>query len=108
MHVLSNAHHTPDNAVGSACIARSHEAVIRVYDSAAKVIERHEHKGDFKESHGKGFYEHQSRTGVGWYIPSRLQLCVREHHGWMRPTHFRKIKGSIIYSAGSHDFCFVR
>ena len=52
---LSNAHHTPDNAVGSACIARSHEAVIRVYDSAAKVIERHEHKGDFKESHGKGF-----------------------------------------------------
>jgi hypothetical protein len=29
--------------------SRSHDAVIRVYDSAGKVIETHEHKGDFKE-----------------------------------------------------------
>jgi hypothetical protein len=29
--------------------SRSHDAVIRVYDDAGKVIETHEHKGDFKE-----------------------------------------------------------
>ena len=29
--------------------SRSHGAVIRVYDAAGKVIETHEHKGDFKE-----------------------------------------------------------
>jgi hypothetical protein len=29
--------------------ARSHDAVIRVYDEAGNVIETHEHKGDFKE-----------------------------------------------------------
>jgi hypothetical protein len=29
--------------------SRSHDAVIRVYDSAGNVIETHEHKGDFKE-----------------------------------------------------------
>jgi hypothetical protein len=29
---------------------RSHDAVIRIYDAAGKVIETHEHKGDFKES----------------------------------------------------------
>jgi hypothetical protein len=28
---------------------RSHDAVIRVYDSAGNMIETHEHKGDFKE-----------------------------------------------------------
>jgi hypothetical protein len=28
---------------------RSHDAVIRVYDGAGNVIERHEHAGDFKE-----------------------------------------------------------
>jgi len=28
---------------------RSHDAVIRVYDSASNVIETHEHIGDFKE-----------------------------------------------------------
>jgi len=27
----------------------SHDAMIRVYDAAGKVIETHEHKGDFKE-----------------------------------------------------------
>jgi hypothetical protein len=27
---------------------RSHDAVIRVYDAAGKVIETHERKGDFK------------------------------------------------------------
>ena len=29
--------------------SRSHNAVIRVYDSMGKVIETHEHAGDFKE-----------------------------------------------------------
>jgi hypothetical protein len=29
--------------------SRSHDAVIRVYDAAGNVIERHEHKGNFKE-----------------------------------------------------------
>jgi hypothetical protein len=29
--------------------SRSHDAVIRVYDDAGKVIETHEHMGDFKE-----------------------------------------------------------
>jgi hypothetical protein len=29
--------------------SRSHDAVIRVYDSAGNVIETHEHGGDFKE-----------------------------------------------------------
>jgi hypothetical protein len=28
---------------------RSHDAVIRVYDAAGKVIETHKHTGDFKE-----------------------------------------------------------
>jgi hypothetical protein len=29
--------------------ARSHDAVVRVYDDAGNVIETHEHTGDFKE-----------------------------------------------------------
>jgi len=29
--------------------SRSHDAVIRVYDAAGKLIELHKHKGDFKE-----------------------------------------------------------
>jgi hypothetical protein len=29
--------------------SRSHDAVIRVYDAAGNVIEKHEHKGEFKE-----------------------------------------------------------
>jgi hypothetical protein len=29
--------------------SRSHHAVIRVYDEAGKVIETHEHAGQFKE-----------------------------------------------------------
>jgi hypothetical protein len=38
------------NAIGYAQhYNRSHDAVIRVYDDAGNVIERHEHKGDFKE-----------------------------------------------------------
>src|SRR5262249_62155690 len=40
----------PDNAIGYAMHnSRSHDAVIRVYNHAGKVIETHEHKGDFKE-----------------------------------------------------------
>jgi hypothetical protein len=30
--------------------SRSHDAVIRVYDTAGNVIETHEHAGDFKEA----------------------------------------------------------
>jgi hypothetical protein len=38
------------NAIGYAkFLSRSHDAVIRVYGEAGKVIETHEHKGDFKE-----------------------------------------------------------
>jgi hypothetical protein len=38
------------NAIDSAKFhSRSHDAVIRVYDEAGKVIETHEHVGDFKE-----------------------------------------------------------
>jgi hypothetical protein len=29
--------------------SRSHDAVIRVYDSAGNVVETHEHTGDFKD-----------------------------------------------------------
>ena len=45
---------TPDNAIDYAMhSSRSHDAVIRVYDAAGNVIERHEHKGDFNsERHG--------------------------------------------------------
>jgi hypothetical protein len=38
------------NALGYAQFySRSHDAVIRVFDQAANVIETHEQKGDFKE-----------------------------------------------------------
>jgi hypothetical protein len=38
------------NAIGYAKFrSRSHPAVIRVYDEAGKVIETHEHAGEFKE-----------------------------------------------------------
>jgi hypothetical protein len=38
------------NAIGYAKFySRSHDAVIRVYDDAGNVIQRHEHAGDFKE-----------------------------------------------------------
>jgi hypothetical protein len=38
------------NAIGYAehRAARSHDAVVRVYDDAGDVIETHEHKGDFR------------------------------------------------------------
>jgi len=37
------------NAIGFAkFFSRSHDAVIRVYDEAGKVIETHEHAGDFR------------------------------------------------------------
>jgi hypothetical protein len=38
------------NAIGFAKHrSRSHRVAIRVYDEAGKVIETHEHAGDFKE-----------------------------------------------------------
>jgi hypothetical protein len=38
------------NAIGyTGQYSRSHDAVIRVYDSAGNVIETHDHAGDFKE-----------------------------------------------------------
>ena len=38
------------NAIGYAeHSSRSHDALILVYDDAGKVIDVHEHKGDFKE-----------------------------------------------------------
>ena len=38
------------DAIGHAMhYSRSQDAVIRVYDEAGKVIETHEHKGEFKE-----------------------------------------------------------
>ena len=40
----------PDNAIGYAMhSSRSHDAVVRVYDSTGNLIETQEHKGDFKE-----------------------------------------------------------
>ncbi len=46
-------HRAPDavsNAIGYAEFhSRSHDAVIRVYDEAANVIETHEHAGEFRE-----------------------------------------------------------
>jgi hypothetical protein len=39
-----------DDAVSYATFfSRSHDVVIRVYDDGGKVIQIHEHKGDFKE-----------------------------------------------------------
>jgi len=44
------SHAQVSNAVDYAKFrSRSHDAVIRVYDDAGKVIETHEHTGDFKE-----------------------------------------------------------
>jgi hypothetical protein len=43
------------NAIGYAMHrSRSHDAVIRVYDTAGNVIETHEHAGDFKEWYRSG------------------------------------------------------
>jgi len=40
----------PDDAIDYAKLrSRSHDAVIRVYRDAGKVIETHQHMGDFKE-----------------------------------------------------------
>jgi hypothetical protein len=40
---------TPGNAIGYAIhFSRSHDVVIRVYNTTGNVIEMHEHKGDFK------------------------------------------------------------
>ena len=37
------------HAIGAKQPSRSHDAVIRVYDEAGKVIETHEHAGDFQK-----------------------------------------------------------
>ena len=43
------------NAIGYAKHrSRSHDAVIRVYDEAGKVIRTFDHKGEFKDSKGRG------------------------------------------------------
>jgi len=40
----------PDDAIGDAkFFSRSHDSVIRVYETHANVVETHEHKGDFRE-----------------------------------------------------------
>jgi hypothetical protein len=40
----------PNDAIDYAKFrSRSHHAVIRVYDELGKVIETHEHRGDFRE-----------------------------------------------------------
>jgi len=39
----------PDSIGYAKFFSRSDDAVIRVYDSAGKVVENHEHTGDFKE-----------------------------------------------------------
>jgi hypothetical protein len=46
--------HGEPNAIANAVdyaklYSRSHDALIRVYDTAGNVIETHEHKGEFKE-----------------------------------------------------------
>ena len=39
------------NAIGYAQFcSRSHHAAIRIYDETGNVIERHEHKGEFKQT----------------------------------------------------------
>jgi hypothetical protein len=46
----ASANTNPDDAVSYAqFFSRSHDVVVRVYDEPGKVIETHEHKGDFKE-----------------------------------------------------------
>ena len=55
--------------------ARSHDAVIRVYDEAGNVIETHEHAGDFTSSgcvnphfaveSSDGFANHKTRKTTG-------------------------------------------
>jgi hypothetical protein len=50
------------NAIGYAeHRSRSHDAVIRVYDSTGNVIEMHEHKGDFSKS---GEFKSQHATRI--------------------------------------------
>jgi hypothetical protein len=41
---------TPDHAIGYAeFYSRSADTVIRIYDTAGKLLEPHEHTGEFKE-----------------------------------------------------------
>jgi hypothetical protein len=66
-----------------AILRRAHDAVIRVYDQAArKVIETHEHSGDFKErrraSKSRAITERESKmiapsvVNRSWVLDSKL------------------------------------
>jgi hypothetical protein len=49
-HIVRCISNAPGNAMRyGKFYSRSHDAVIRVYDDAAKVIETHEQAGDFQE-----------------------------------------------------------
>jgi hypothetical protein len=50
--------------------SRSHNAVIRVYDEAANVIETHEHTGDFNSK----------RHGVKQRAATQLSLTALSRH----------------------------
>jgi hypothetical protein len=44
--------------------SRSRHSVIRVYDTAGKVIERHDHAGEFKEWWCSAFTDYSARFAV--------------------------------------------
>jgi hypothetical protein len=49
-HIARCISNAASNAIGYAkFFSRSHNAVVRVYDETANVIETHEHTGHFKE-----------------------------------------------------------
>jgi hypothetical protein len=47
--------------------SRPHKAVIRLYDAAGKMIETHEHAGDFKEP--------LFRVKIDWIVRNPAQLA---------------------------------
>jgi len=60
------------NAIGYASqYSRSHDAVIRVYDSAGNEIETHEHAGDLKEPQDRAYIVFDCRTAC------ELKTCHR-------------------------------
>ena len=81
---------TPDNAIGYAVhYSRSHDAVIRVYDAARKVIETHEHKGDFKEFRS---YSNRKTVRVQLYYSKAWDLKRRRNprSGGRSPSKTKK------------------